>query len=271
MSEHSTIEWTDATWNPVRGCSKISPGCKNCYAERFAERFRGVPGHPFEQGFDVRLVPEKLPEPLRWKTPRKIFVNSMSDLFHESIPDSYILQVAEVMRAANWHIFQILTKRHERMAKLLSGPMKAFAAEPHIWWGVSVENRKHGLPRLRKLQKTLIAVRFLSIEPLLEDLGEIDLNGISWVIVGGESGPGARPMQQDWVRSIQKQCIRDGVPFFFKQWGGTRKKVSGRALDGRTYNEFPEFSPDSSVNPSGKAIPLGRWPAFVPVEALAST
>jgi protein gp37 len=269
MSLGTTIEWTDATWNPVRGCSKISPGCKNCYAERFAERFRGVPGHPFEQGFDVRLVPEKLPEPLRWKMPRKIFVNSMSDLFHESIPDSYILQVAEVMREANWHIFQILTKRHDRMAKLLSGPMRAFAAEKHIWWGVSVENRKHGLPRLRKLLKTPIAVRFLSIEPLLEDLGEIDLRGISWVIVGGESGPGARPMQPAWVRSIQKQCSRDGVPFFFKQWGGTRKKVSGRDLDGKTYSNFPEFSPASSVTPSGEAIPLAPWPAFVPVGALA--
>jgi protein gp37 len=269
MSLGKTIEWTDATWNPVRGCSKISPGCKNCYAERFAERFRGVPGHPFEQGFDVRLVPEKLPEPLRWKMPRKIFVNSMSDLFHESIPDSYILQVAEVMRKANWHIFQILTKRHDRMAKLLSGPMRAFAAEKHIWWGVSVENRKHGLPRLRKLLKTPIAVRFLSIEPLLEDLGEIDLRGISWVIVGGESGPGARPMQPAWVRSIQKQCSRDGVPFFFKQWGGTRKKVSGRDLDGKTYSNFPEFSPASSVTPSGEAIPLAPWPAFVPVGALA--
>ena len=268
MSEHSTIEWTDATRNPVRGCSKISPGCKNCYAERFAERFRGVPGHPFEQGFDVRLVPEKLPEPLRWKTPRKIFVNSMSDLFHESIPDDYILQVAEVMREANWHIFQILTKRHDRMAKLLSGPMKAFAAEPHIWWGVSVENRKHGLPRLRKLQKTPIAVRFLSIEPLLEDLGEIDLRGISWVIVGGESGPGARPMQPAWVRSIQNQCSRDGVPFFFKQWGGTRKKVSGRSLDGRTFNEFPEFDLDRPVNSIAATIPLAPWPAFVPVGAL---
>jgi protein gp37 len=193
----------------------------------------------------------------------------MSDLFHESIPDSYILQVAEVMRAANWHIFQILTKRHERMAKLLSGPMKAIAAEPHIWWGVSVENRKHGLPRMRKLQNTPIAVRFLSIEPLLEDLGEIDLHGISWVIVGGESGPGARIMQPAWVRSIQKQCGRDGVPFFFKQWGGTRKKASGRNLDGKTYSYFPEIRPASSTNPSGKAIPLAPWPAFVPVDALA--
>jgi protein gp37 len=268
MSEHSKIEWTDATWNPVRGCSKISPGCKNCYAERFAERFRGVPGHPFEQGFDVRLVPEKLSEPLRWKTPRKIFVNSMSDLFHESIPDSYILQVAEVMQKANWHIFQILTKRHERMAKLLSGPMKAFAAEPHIWWGVSVENRKHGLPRLRKLQKTPIAVRFLSIEPLLEDLGEFDLHGISWVIVGGESGPGARPMQPEWVRSIQIQCSRYKVPFFFKQWGGTRKKLAGRDLDGRTYSEFPELDRVGSLVPSRATIPLTPWPAFVSLEAL---
>jgi protein gp37 len=270
MSEHSKIEWTDATWNPVRGCSKISPGCKNCYAERFAERFRGVPGHPFEQGFDVRLVPEKLPDPLRWKTPKKIFVNSMSDLFHESIPDSYILQIAEVMREANWHIFQILTKRHDRMARLLSGPLSSLAAEPHIWWGVSVENRKHGLPRLRRLQKTPIAVRFLSIEPLLEDLGEIDLNGISWVIVGGESGPGARPMLPAWVRSIQKQCSRDGVPFFFKQWGGTRKKASGRNLDGRTYSNFPKYSPAISRNPIGTAIPPVPWADFVPVEVLAS-
>jgi len=271
MSLGTTIEWTDATWNPVRGCSKISPGCKNCYAERFAERFRGVPGHPFEQGFDVRLVPEKLPDPLRWKTPKKIFVNSMSDLFHESIPDSYILQIAEVMRKANWHIFQILTKRHDRMARLLSGPLSSLAVEPHIWWGVSVENKKHGLPRLRRLQKTPIAVRFLSIEPLLEDLGEIDLHGISWVIVGGESGPGARPMQSAWVRSIQKQCSRDRVPFFFKQWGGTRKKAAGRDLDGKTYSNFPKFSPSSSVIPSGMAIPSAPWADFVPVESLAST
>jgi protein gp37 len=271
LSLGTTIEWTDATWNPVRGCSKISPGCKNCYAERFAERFRGVPGHPFEQGFDVRFVPEKIPEPLLWKSPRKIFVNSMSDLFHESIPDSYILQIAQVMREANWHIYQILTKRHDRMAKLLSGPLSSFAAESHIWWGVSVENRKHGLPRLRKLQKTQIAVRFLSIEPLLEDLGEIDLNGIAWVIVGGESGPGARPMQPAWVRSIQNQCSRDGVPFFFKQWGGTRKKASGRTLDGRTYNNFPKIIPSISTSISGKATSPFPSIAFVPVEALAGS
>jgi protein gp37 len=271
MSLGTTIEWTDATWNPVRGCSKISPGCKNCYAERFAERFRGVPGHPFEQGFDVRLVPEKIPEPLRWKTPRKIFVNSMSDLFHESIPDSYILQIAEVMREANWHIFQILTKRHDRMAKLLSGPMRSFASESHIWWGVSVENRKRGLPRLRRLQKTPIAVRFLSIEPLLENLGEIDFNGISWVIVGGESGPKARPMHPDWVRSIQTQCRRDGVPFFFKQWGGARKKLAGRDLDGRTYNDFPKIASAKSTNATGIGRPLSPRPYFVPIDAITCT
>lgn len=271
MSLGTTIEWTDATWNPVRGCSKISPGCKNCYAERFAERFRGVPGHPFEQGFDVRLVPEKIPEPLRWKSPRKIFVNSMSDLFHESIPDSYILQIAQVMREANWHIFQILTKRHDRMAQLLAGPLSSFADEPHIWWGVSVEDRKHGLPRLRKLQKTRIAVRFLSIEPLLEDLGEVDLNGIAWVIVGGESGPGARPMQPAWVRSIQKQCSRDGVPFFFKQWGGTRKAASGRTLDGKTYNNFPELTPPIPNHISGKVRSPLSSVAFVPLGSLVST
>ncbi len=269
MSANSKIEWTDATWNPVRGCSKVSPGCKHCYAERFAERFRGVPGHPFEQGFDVRLVPEKLPDPIRWKSPRKIFVNSMSDLFHDDVPDDYIASVCKVMEAANWHIFQILTKRHDRMSRLLSGPLRSFAMMPHIWWGVSVENRKHGLPRLRRLQKTLVAVRFLSIEPLLEDLGKIDLSGIAWAIVGGESGPGARLMNIEWVRSIQSQCERDGVPFFFKQWGGKRKSATGRILDGRTYDDFPEPTFVDSENSSGVAEPDALEPDFVPVEALA--
>jgi protein gp37 len=265
MSLGTSIEWTDATWNPVRGCSKISPGCKNCYAERFAERFRGVPGHPFEQGFDVRLIPEKLQDPLRWKSPKKIFVNSMSDLFHESVPDSYILQVAQVMREANRHIFQILTKRHDRMCHLLSGLLRDFAKESHIWWGVSVENKKNGLPRLRKLQNTPIAVRFLSIEPLLEDLGEIDLTGIAWAIVGGESGPGARPMRAEWVRSIKKQCGRQKIPFFFKQWGGTRKAVAGRVLDGKTYSGFP---PVIRANRFGRMISVDSSAAFVPVGTL---
>ena len=239
MSETSKIEWTDATWNPVRGCSKISPGCKHCYAERFAERFRGIPGHPFELGFDVRLVPEKLAEPLRWCEPRMIFVNSMSDLFHDEVPDSFIARVASTMKVARWHTYQILTKRSERMRELLRGPLAEIAAEKHVWWGVSVENRKHGFPRITDLQASPATVRFLSVEPLLEDLGEMPLQGISWVIVGGESGPGARPMRQEWVLSIQQQCRRAQVPFFFKQWGGVRKKEAGRTLLGRTFDEFP--------------------------------
>lgn len=239
MAEHSTIEWTDATWNPVRGCTKISPGCKHCYAEVFAERFRGVPGHPYEQGFDLRLVPEKITEPLRWTTPRMIFVNSMSDLFHEGVPDEYIESVAEVMLRANWHTYQILTKRASRMAELLRGRLRFAASAKHIWWGVSVENREYGLPRIEHLRSTPSCVRFLSIEPLLEGLGPINLEGIHWVIVGGESGHGARPLDREWVTSIRDQCKLAHVPFFFKQWGGVHKKRAGRILDGRTYDGFP--------------------------------
>jgi len=242
MSDNSKIEWTDATWNPVRGCTKISPGCAHCYAETFAERFRGVPGHPFEFGFDLRLVPEKLGEPIRWSKPRKIFVNSMSDLFHEGVPDDYIEKVCRVMLAANWHTYQILTKRADRMASLLRGKLRDAARAGHIWWGVSVENRKHGLPRIARLRSAKPTVAFLSIEPLLEDLGRLDLRGIHWVIVGGESGPGARPMLKEWVRGIRDQCRRASVPFFFKQWGGVRKNESGRRLDGRTHDEFPDYS-----------------------------
>src|SRR5437016_5000164 len=191
MSEHSKIEWTDTTWNPLRGCTKISPGCKHCYAETFAERFRGVPGHPYEQGFDLRLVPEKLAEPLRWTKPSMIFVNSMSDLFHEKVPDEYIEQVARVMERATWHHFQVLTKRSKRLAELLQTKLRFTEKCSHIWWGVSVENRKHGLPRVNDLRNSPAGLRFLSIEPLLEDLGRLNLEGIHWVIVGGESGPGA--------------------------------------------------------------------------------
>lgn len=241
MSEHSTIEWTDATWNPVRGCTKISPGCLHCYAETFAERFRGVPGHPFEFGFDLQLVPDKLGDPIRWSKPKKIFVNSMSDLFHESVPDEYIEKVCRVMLSANWHTYQILTKRADRMKALLHGSLRMATQARHIWWGVSVEDRKHGLPRVAQLRSAKPAVAFLSIEPLLEDLGKPDLEGIQWVIVGGESGPGARPMSPDWVRNLRDQCRRAGIPFFFKQWGGVRKKGAGRQLDGRIYNEFPHF------------------------------
>jgi len=239
MSDRSAIEWTDATWNPVRGCAKISPGCKHCYAETFAERFRGVPGHPFEQGFDLRLVPEKLNDPLRWRSPKRVFVNSMSDLFHEGVSTEYIAAVGRVMERANWHTYQVLTKRHQRMRTLLSGELKWMAQFPHVWFGVSVENREHGLPRVKSLRVTPAQVRFLSIEPLLEELGEIELAGIAWVIVGGESGPGARPMQEDWVLSILQQCREHGVPFFFKQWGGVRKHRTGRELGGRTYDEQP--------------------------------
>jgi len=239
MSDNSKIEWTDATWNPVRGCTKVSPGCAHCYAETFAERFRGVPGHPFEFGFDLRLVPEKLGEPLRWSNPRMIFVNSMSDLFHKDVPDEYIASVAKVMTLANWHTYQVLTKRPERMAALLKTRLREAGEQPHIWWGVSVENRKHGLPRVDLLRSVQVRVRFLSIEPLLEDLGQVDFRQMDWVIVGGESGPGARPMQAEWVRSLRDQCHRAGVAFFFKQWGGVRKSETGRSLDGQIYSEFP--------------------------------
>jgi len=217
MSQHSSIEWTDATWNPVRGCTKISPGCAHCYAETFAERFRGVPGHPYEQGFDLRLVPDKVGEPLRWASSRMIFVNSMSDLFHEDVPEDFILDVARVMKLASWHTFQVLTKRSERLRDLLRGSLRFAANLPHVWWGVSVENQRHGVPRIENLRGAPAAVRFLSIEPLLEDLGTLDLEGVSWVIVGGESGPRARPMPVEWAREVRDQCKAAKVPFFFKQ------------------------------------------------------
>lgn len=239
MSENSTIEWTESTWNPVRGCTKVSPGCANCYAETFAERFRGVKGSPYEQGFDLRLVPEKLNEPLKWRKPRKVFVNSMSDLFHPGVPDSYVASVCGVMREAARHTFQVLTKRSERMRDLLNGDLRWAGDLPNVWWGVSVENRKHGVPRIDVLRQANARVRFLSVEPLLEDLGELNLDGIHWVIVGGESGPGARPMHRDWVVNIQRQCESSKTAFFFKQWGGVNKKKTGRELDGRTYDEMP--------------------------------
>ncbi len=239
MSEKSPIEWTDATWNPVLGCTKVSAGCAHCYAERFSERFRGVPRHPFEQGFDLRLVPAKLDQPRRWRLPRRVFVNSMSDLFHPQVPVSYIAEVGRVMSEVQRHTYQVLTKRHERMHELLVGPLSWMGELPNVWFGVSVENRRQGLPRLQALRQTPAAVRFASIEPLLEDLEKFDLTGIDWVIVGGESGPGARPMLEAWVINVLLQCRRDDVPFFFKQWGGPRKHLNGRLLKGRTYDEFP--------------------------------
>jgi protein gp37 len=248
MGEHTQIEWTDITWNPVRGCTLISPGCAHCYAERFAERFRGVVGHPYEQGFDLKLIPGKLAEPFRWKKPSMVFVNSMSDLFHEGVPDAYIEAVGRVMAAANWHTYQVLTKRSERMRDMLRGALGFVAESPHVWWGVSVENRRHGLPRVEHLRSAPAGLRMLSVEPLLEDLGALDLSGVGWVIAGGESGPGARPIDPDWLRSVRDQCASAGVPFFFKQWGGTRKGLAGRTLDGRTHDDTPE-RPEAAVPP----------------------
>ena len=239
MSRNTSIEWTDASWNPTRGCVKISPGCKHCYAETFAERFRGVKGHPYEQGFDLRLVPEKLTEPFSWRSPKLVFVNSMSDLFQDGVPDWYAEAVSRVMTVANWHTYQVLTKRSERLRDLLTEKLRFAAEQENIWWGVSVEDRRYGLPRVEHLRQAPAKVRFLSIEPLLEDLGKIDLTGISWIIVGGESGPGARPMKREWVVSIREQCRAQKVPFFFKQWGGVRKAKNGRLLDKRTYDEYP--------------------------------
>jgi protein gp37 len=239
LSDNTRIEWTDATWNPLRGCTKISPGCAHCYAETFAERFRGVPGHPYEQGFDLRLVPEKLTAPLEWRKPRRVFVNSMSDLFHEDAPLEYIERVCATMRDANWHTYQVLTKRAGRLHELLNGPLAEYARLPNVWWGVSVENRRHGLPRIDLLRDTPATIRFLSIEPLLENLGLVDLRGISWVIAGGESGHGARPLDPSWVTTLRDQCVAAGVPFFFKQWGGRQKKKNGRELEGRTWDEMP--------------------------------
>ncbi len=266
MSAKSKIEWTDATWNPVRGCTRISPGCTHCYAETFAERFRGVPGHPYEQGFDLRLVPEKLVDPFTWSRPQMVFVNSMSDLFHKDVPDEYISLVAQVMAAADWHIYQVLTKRSERMRDLLQTKLRFAAELPHIWWGVSVENKRHGVPRIAHLREASPQMAFLSIEPLLEDLGQIDLAGIDWVIVGGESGAGARPMQKSWVVNIRRQCRAAKVPFFFKQWGGVRKSRNGRELDGRTYDELPPVHrlskdiPDSATRKALAAQFADAWP-----------
>jgi protein gp37 len=237
VSDKSTIEWTEATWNPVRGCTKISPGCKHCYAETFAERFRGVPGHPFEQGFDLRLIPEALDLPIRWRRGRLIFVNSMSDLFHERIPDSYIDRVFETILAAPQHQFQILTKRAERLAEFCVRR----SLPSNVWLGVSVESAKY-VWRIEHLRKVQAPVRFLSIEPLLGSVGRLDLRGIHWVIVGGESGWKARPVDPQWVREIREQCLRDEVPFFFKQWGGKRKGRNGRILDGRTWDEMPSVA-----------------------------
>jgi protein gp37 len=235
MATNSHIEWTDATWNPVTGCTKISPGCKHCYAERMANRLQLMGQANYRNGFKLTLHPQMLGLPLTWRAPRRIFVNSMSDLFHKDVPLDYIMRVFDVMARADWHQFQVLTKRADRLRELsaeLSWPS-------NVWMGVSIENADY-VDRIDDLRATGAAVKFLSLEPLLGPLPKLQLRGIDWVIVGGESGPGARSMDEEWVVDIRNQCARSGVAFFFKQWGGVRKSTTGRTLEGRTYDEMPE-------------------------------
>lgn len=236
MATDSKIEWTDATWNPVTGCHKVSPGCKLCYAERLTRRLKATGMVKYRNGFDVTTHPDTLEIPLRWRKPRTIFVNSMSDLFHSQIPDQFIRDVFAVMEQAHWHRYQVLTKRPERVAAL--NPLLPWPAQ--IWLGVSVESARY-THRIDLLRQTGAAVKFLSLEPLLAPLPSLNLDGIDWVIVGGESGPGARPMQADWARDIRDQCAAAGVPFHFKQWGGVFKKRNGRELDGETWDEMPNL------------------------------
>ena len=235
MADSSPIEWTDATWNPVTGCSKISPGCKFCYAERMSKRLKAMGQSNYRDGFRLTLQPHMLERPLQWREPRRIFVNSMSDLFHLDVPLTYIQRVFEVMGRANWHEYQVLTKRSDRLRDLSS----ALGWQPQIWMGVSIENEDYVF-RADDLRKTGAHVKFLSIEPLLGPLETLNLRGIDWVIVGGESGPGSRPINPDWVRNLRDRCEVEGVAFFFKQWGGVLKSRTGRLLDGRTWDQMPD-------------------------------
>lgn len=239
MSDRSAIEWTEATWNPVTGCTKVSPGCDHCYAETFAERFRGVPGHPYEQGFDLRFWPERLDHPKRWRKPRVVFVNSMSDLFHQRVPVTYVDRVLDTIRATPRHTYQLLTKRPGKMASV----MRRLQPDPlpNLWLGTSIEHDDY-VARADRLRATPAAVRFLSLEPLLGSVPSLDLDGIDWVIVGGESGHRARPMEPGWVTAIRDACATAGVAFFFKQWGGRTPKAGGRLLEGRTWDEMPSTS-----------------------------
>ena len=234
MATNSQIEWTDATWNPVTGRTKISPGCKNCYAERMALRLKAMGQPNYRQGFKLSLQPQMLDLPLRWRTPKRIFVNSMSDLFHKDVPTDYIKRVFEIMNRADWHQYQVLTKRSERVLELDD----QLGWSPQIWMGVSVETEKYKY-RIDHLRETRAHIKFLSLEPLLGSLRDLNLNGIDWVIVGGESGPGARGVEGDWITEIRDQCVSSQTSFFFKQWGGVRKSKTGRTLEGRTWNEMP--------------------------------
>jgi len=232
----SKIEWTDSTWNPLTGCNKVSPGCKNCYAERMALRLKAMGNPNYENGFTLTMHENSLHLPLTWKTPQNIFVNSMSDLFHEEVPLEYIQQVFEVMKQASWHTFQVLTKRSARLAKISS----KIQWPENVWMGVSVENNDYKF-RIDHLRGSKSKIKFLSIEPLLGPIQDLDLENINWVIVGGESGPKSRKMEEDWVIQIRDVCLEKNVPFFFKQWGGTNKKKNGRLLQGRTWDEMPIF------------------------------
>jgi protein gp37 len=234
MGLSSSIEWTEATWNPVTGCTKISPGCKHCYAERMAKRLRAMGQPNYLNGFEVTLHSHMLELPLTWKRPQNIFVNSMSDLFHDDVPVQFIQNVFDVMSTANWHRFQVLTKRAERLLELNAKLTWA----PNIWMGVSVESARY-LDRVERLSATSAKLKFLSLEPLLGAMPTLPLSGVDWVIVGGESGPGAREMKSQWAIEIRDQCVGRGVPFFFKQWGGVQKKRTGRLLEGRTWDEMP--------------------------------
>jgi protein gp37 len=237
MATNSAIEWTESTWNPLTGCTKISPGCKHCYAERMAKRLQAMGQANYANGFKLTLHPRALELPLTWKKPQMIFVNSMSDLFHEKVPVEFILQAVDVMRRASWHTFQVLTKRSARLAELDS----VIDWPDNVWMGVSVENSEYRF-RVDDLRHTHARTKFLSLEPLLGPLHRLNLKGIGWVIVGGESGPGARPLEREWVTDLRDQCQKARVPFFFKQWGGVWKKKTGRVLDGRTWDEMPTGS-----------------------------
>lgn len=234
MAQNSAIEWTETTWNPLTGCTKISPGCKHCYAERMSLRLQAMGQPNYVNGFALTLHEGMLNAPLHWKKPRIVFVNSMSDLFHKDVPDDFVLRVFDVMRRAHWHVFQLLTKRSERLLNLSS----AIPWSANVWMGVSVERCDYAF-RIDHLRQTSAITRFLSLEPLLGPLPALNLSGVDWVIVGGESGPGARPVQEGWVTEIRDQCVAVGVPFFFKQWGGVFKKRTGRMLEGRTWDEMP--------------------------------
>lgn len=242
MAERSAIEWTEATWNPATGCSKVSPGCAHCYAETFAERWRGVPGHPYEQGFDLKLHPDRLDVPLRWRQPKVIFVNSMSDMFHEDIPAEFIAQVFDTMVQATHHTFQVLTKRPERMVELAD----ELPWPPNVWMGVTIENRRF-VNRADLLRQIDANVKFISAEPLLGPLEGLDLAGIDWLIAGGESGYRHRRVGADWIRDLRDRCDEDDVAFFFKQWGGRHAKANGRLLDGRLHDAMPSLATPQAV------------------------